>query len=996
MEPLTNIARRKALDDYLNLYEAGDSLRPAGLPLPYDPVPRIQTVRWNTPLAEEMVPDELREVTNQLNEWKGALRRWDAWNRVLASRDEDTRWAIQWEFVEPIAYQCMFQPSSARDRFTFVACNALHQVHLTITPGHKDLLLGDPVTPAEHQFFPSRRTFLPTSRFSPLAGLKRSERHASGAAEVGVNWQANLAVPTMASAYRFGSFEMRPNQRQLLADGRPVVLGDRAFDVLLALVERAGQLVTKDELLTQVWPNLVVEENNLQVQVSTLRKVLGTGAIATVAGRGYRLTLDISPATESSSAHVAKRNNLPQLLTSFIGHADDLDEYAILLGETRLLTLSGIGGCGKTRLAIELAERALPSFPDGVCYVDLAPLLDAERVALTVAAMLEIREENDRPIVDTLCDRLASRQMLLVLDNCEHLVAACAALVQRVIGTAPGVRVLAASREGLGVPGERTVTVRSLSFPPAGSKLDPRAVETYEAVRLFVERAQLSLPKFSLAGDTGDAVAEICRRLDGIPLAIELAAARVKMLTVGEIRARLDDRFRLLTGGSKTAMARQQTLLATIQWSYDHLAPDQQQLLQRLSIFVGGWTLASATRVAGGQLDEYAMLDLLSRVADQSLIITHRVEGGTTRYSMLETVRQYAQERLREAGEDEAARNRHLEFYVALAKEAELELVGPEQRAWFARIDQERENLLAAHAWCDHADNGAELGLQLVFALRAYFVYRGLIALDHRVVVEALARPGADGRNLARCRALWAAGDASYFMGRYEEAKDHGEMSLTLAKEIGNRGREAEAHRLLGYVFRAQGTWVLAKEHMQESLSLSRQLGHKRQLSRALSGLAELHLAEAQLDKAGALYEEALALDRERGDRALTGTDLANLAMTLISLGLEDRARGLVREGLAIAEEIESKRVGVAHLVCATGLAASLSEWKCAAWLHGATETLWAQMGFHREPAEEAFLAPFIARTRGTLGDAAFTAAESAGRSLSYEEAIAQARCVLG
>src|SRR5438132_6129896 len=331
--------------------------------------------------------------------------------------------------------------------------------------------------------------------------------------------------------YRFGRFELQPNQRRLLNDGHPLELGHRAIDVLLALVERAGQLVTKDQLLGLVWPGVVVEENNLQVQVSALRKILGTAAIATTAGRGYCFTLELTPGSVSSSLPETPRHNLPSQLTSFIGHDDDLEEYAALLEQTRLLTLTGIGGCGKTRLAVELGKRVLQSFPDGAWYVDLASLLDAERVALTVATLLGIREENDRQMVDTLCDRLASQHMLLVLDNCEHLVAACAALVQRVIGAARGVRVLATSREGLSIPGERTVTVRSLSFPPPGSKLDPQALEAREAVRLFVERAQLSVAKFSLADDTGDAVAEICRRLDGIPLAIELAAASVRMLS---------------------------------------------------------------------------------------------------------------------------------------------------------------------------------------------------------------------------------------------------------------------------------------------------------------------------------------------------------------------------------------------------------------------------------------------------------------------------------
>ena len=267
-----------------------------------------------------------------------------------------------------------------------------------------------------------------------------------------------------ATQYRFGRFVVQPRERRLLVDGQPVTAGPRAFDVLLLLIERAGQLVTKDELLEGVWPKLIVEENNLQVQVSALRKILGQEAIATIPGRGYRFTPEIARVDESSSPPVSQRHNLPQQLTSFIGHEEDLDEYTALLERTRLFTLTGIGGSGKSRLAIKLAEQVIPSFPDGVWYVDLAPLLDAERVALTVATALGVREESGRPVIDVLCSHLARQRALLVFDNCEHLAAACATLARQVINAAAGVYVLATSREGLGVPGERVVTVRHCRF----------------------------------------------------------------------------------------------------------------------------------------------------------------------------------------------------------------------------------------------------------------------------------------------------------------------------------------------------------------------------------------------------------------------------------------------------------------------------------------------------------------------------------------------------
>jgi DNA-binding winged helix-turn-helix (wHTH) protein len=351
----------------------------------------------------------------------------------------------------------------------------------------------------------------------------------------------------VTTVYCFGRFELQPSQRRLLNDGHPVELGHRALDVLLALVERAGQLVTKDQLLSLVWPGVVVEENNLQVQISALRKILGTAAIATTAGRGYCFTLELTPGSESSTPPGTPRHNLPSQLTSFIGHDDDLDEYAALLEQTRLLTLTGIGGCGKTRLALKLAERVLPSFPDGVWFVDLMPLADAERLPLTVASTLGVRQQMDLPPIETLCEHLARRRALIVLDNCEHLNPACGELTQRLLGAAPDLHVLVTSREGLCVPGERSVTVRSLGLPAVGSEHDLVGLGSCEAVRLFVERARLAAAKFSLDAATAPAVSEICRRLDGIPLAVELAAARVKVLSVEEIRTRLGDRFRLLT-----------------------------------------------------------------------------------------------------------------------------------------------------------------------------------------------------------------------------------------------------------------------------------------------------------------------------------------------------------------------------------------------------------------------------------------------------------------
>jgi predicted ATPase/DNA-binding winged helix-turn-helix (wHTH) protein len=800
------------------------------------------------------------------------------------------------------------------------------------------------------------------------------------------------AAPTpsaMTTVYRFGRFELQPKQRSLLNDGHPVELGHRAFDVLSVLVERAGELVTKDELLGLVWPGVVVEENNLQVQVSTLRKILGATAIATTAGRGYCFTLELTPGGESSSQPVTRRHNLPSQLTSFIGHDADLDDYAALLEKTRLLTLTGIGGCGKTRLALKLAERVLPSFPDGVWFVDLVPLADPDRLPLTVASALGVRQQIDQPPIEALCEHLARRRALIVLDNCEHLNPACAELTQRLLGAAPDLHVLVTSREGLSVPGERSVTVRSLGLPAVGSEYDPAELGSCEAVRLFVERARLAAAKFTLDAATAPAVAEICRRLDGIPLAIELAAARVKVLSVEEIRTRLDDRFRLLTRGGGGALGRQQTLLAAIQWSHDHLSPDEQWLLHLLSVFVGGWTLAAAVSVVGASADEYRVLDLLTGLVDRSLVTMERISDGTTRYALLETVRQYAQERLNESREGDAARTRHAEFFVALAEEVAPEISGPRQGPSLGRLRAELENLLQAMLWCDHADNGLELGMRLAQALRGFWTNAGLAEVGHRQTVAALKRGGPAGPS--RVQVLMGAGSLSSNLNRFAEANEQFLEALTIARKIGDRVLIADSLRMLGYLAGEREESTTALTLVEESLALARDLQDPMLIARALNSKAEIYRAANDIEAALPLYEESLALVRAGDNLDLVTAICDNLARVYIPRGEPERALPLAVEVLQLSRATGSKWRALCALDVTAGLAGAAADWVFAARMRGAAEARVKASKYARDHADEAFLAPWTQRMRDALGEPTYRATFDSGFALSNEQALEEA-----
>jgi predicted ATPase/class 3 adenylate cyclase len=671
----------------------------------------------------------------------------------------------------------------------------------------------------------------------------------------------------------------------------------------------------------------------------------------------------------------ATPNNLPQQLTSFVGREADLAEIKKLAGRIRLLTLLGVGGIGKSRLSLQVGAELIEDFPDGVWLVELATLTDPRLVPQAVASVLGVKESAGKPVLEALLRFFKNRRLLLILDNCEHLLQACAELARQLLQAGPHAKVIATSREPLRVTGETTYPVPALP--------------ENESERLFLERALAAKPGFRADGGSAKSVASVCRRLDGIPLAIELAAACVRTLSVETIAARIEDRFRLLTRGDQTALPRQQTLRALIDWSHGLLTEEERAVFRRLAVFAG-WTLEAAEAVTSfGAIERARVLEHMTQLAEKSLAA---VEPGGERYRLLDTVRQYAHEHLEESQEADEARTRHLDFYLALAEKARPELAGPKQGEWLARLDLERENLLAVHAWCERAPNGAELDLKLAYLLRPYWFNRGLLGLGLRITEDALKRRGAEARNVARSRGLFDAGQLSFFMGRYRDAQLYLEESLAIARQIGDRRRVAAALQPLGAALVALGDRAGGRRHSEEAVALAEQSGERRELAGAINSLAQLHRAEGDLDRAEPLYEKVLVLGRDLGDREVIAVSVLNLAMVAIGRVSIERAQLMLLEVLAIAEGIGSKPAGQGLLEVSVGLAALREDWPMAARFYGAAEAHAAASGIHRDATDAAFIDAAVAKARSSLGKAAFAAAEEAGRALSYDEALAQAR----
>jgi len=685
----------------------------------------------------------------------------------------------------------------------------------------------------------------------------------------------------------------------------------------------------------------------------------------------------------------ATPNNLAQQLNSFIGRERELAEIRQLLVANRLVTLLGVGGIGKSRLSVQLGAEVLDEFADGVWIVELAPRSDPRMVAQAAASVLGVKETAGRPVSDALGSFVRDRHMLLILDNCEHLLEASAALAKHLLQAGPKLKVLATSRDVLQLAGEAVYHVPTLSAPDAQQTIAPDALKQHAAVRLFVDRTQAAQPSFRLTSANAAAVAEICRRLDGIPLALELAAARTRALAVEAIAARLGDRFRLLVTGDKTVLPRQRTLRALIDWSFELLSDPERALFQRLSVFAGGFTLEAAEIVCGSDVLAPAdVLDLLTRLVEKSLVV---MDVGGARYRMLETVREYARGKLDGSGDAHGVSERHLRFFVEFAERARPALNGPEQGTWLRRLDLERENVLAANAWSQSDARDVQRQWRLVEALRLYWINRGLLTLGLELNVNLLTRadrPLAAGH---RCRTLFGAGQICYLMGNYRQARTYLSECLERARAGGDAKVAAGVLQPLGMAYLGEQDFGSARWHLESALSLARELGDPWEVAAALNAVAMLRRLEGRLDAAQSLYAEALGLARQVGHQEYVASFLLNLAMVAIDRHAVEQANEMLKEVVAIAAEVDSKPVVQSALEVCAGLASARQDWTHAAGFFGMAETRREQTGLSRDPADEAFLAPRMARVKEALGTQEFAQIMASGHGLPSAEALRRA-----
>jgi predicted ATPase/class 3 adenylate cyclase len=592
-------------------------------------------------------------------------------------------------------------------------------------------------------------------------------------------------------------------------------------------------------------------------------------------------------------------NNLPVQLTSFIGREAEIAQVKQELARHRLVTLTGPGGTGKTRLSLQVVADLLDQFENGVWFIELAPLTDPEMIPLTILTVIGIREQPGLNPLDVLKTYLDGKKTLVILDNCEHLVEACARLANVLLNAAPGLKILASSHEALRVRGEMSFQVPSLTLPDPKHLPVVGQLSQYEAVRLFIDRVSLVSPRFDLTIENAPAIAQICYRLDGIPLAIELAASRVKMMSVEQISKRLDDRFRLLTGGARTALPRQQTLRALINWSYDLLSEGERLLLRRLTVFAGGWILEAAEQVCSGDaIEPYEVLDLLTQLVDKSLVIVKATsQSGETRYRMLETIHQYAREKLLEAGGGETLRQRHLAYFVRLAEQAEPELYRSNQLEWSNRLEDEIDNFRIALEWALTTDE--ESGLRIATLPWRLWGARGYL----QEMGERLAQLLELYQTTDSLHSLALAIYSFYYFrqGNFSEMIRIADQSLQMARTLSDQQTEAFSLSFLGLYTLLQGNVDEGTRLLEQSLALYRALDDKIGLATTMEWLS---IKKSDLGYAIACARESLGLHRELGNLSGIASSLTSLSRLTFWSGDLTSPLPWLEEARSIARQI--------------------------------------------------------------------------------------------
>jgi len=713
--------------------------------------------------------------------------------------------------------------------------------------------------------------------------------------------------------------------------------------------------------------------------------------------KNIKLGKETSKSISVTTKQVEKEasSNIPVPLTSFIGREKELKEIATQLSSCRLLTLTGPGGVGKTRLAIQTAHNSIKKFKDGVFWVGLVGLSDGNLIPQEIAQSFNVREASDEPLIETLKTYLKSKELLLAMDNCEHLIRDCAQYAEQLLAACPRLKILATSIEALGLFNEAIWQVPSLPLPEI-QQHSLKELQEFASIELFDERARNAKSGFTMDERNAASVAQICRRLDGIPLAIELAAARIKVLSVDEIAARLDDRFSLLTAGSRTAIPRHQTLRATIDWSYELLTEPERILLRRLSVFAGGFALDAAEAVCSQGMNRSDILDLLGRLVDKSLVIVEEVSKiRETRYRLLETIRQYALEKLAGMEEARAIRDRHLEYYLGLAEKSEPYIFSGVSATWISRLGKELDNIRAAMDWSTNSGK-AVAALQIAGSL-VYFwwTHQFLTSEWHDRIQRALALPEGRERTLARAKALNGIGSSYWVDANPTDRRPQLEEALSIGRELGDRWNIATALRNLGALNNIRGNYAEARVFLEQALKVWRDMGTEGKLGYAISlaFLGDVEISCNQVEKARSLYNESVAGLREPdvGDNNFLGYPIRRLGQLAWREGNYEQAISFCKESLKLNYEVSDPR-GV--LCCVAGFAAiavARGNFEQAAELLAAVETQLATIGVGLWYMDKVECERNLTLLRTQLDEKVFNKFWAKGKAMSFEEATALA-----